>query len=64
MKVSEDGNCLVMRLSEQDGCRRTVSFPAKVYLMNMLEDVIDPEGAEAIDVSPFEILTVALPMKE
>ncbi len=64
LKVSEDGKYLVMRLSEQDGCHRIVSFPCKMYLMNMLEDVIDPEGAESFEVSPFEILTIGYPVKE
>ena len=35
-----------------------------MYLMNMLEDVIDPEGAESFEVSPFEILTIGYPVKE
>ena len=63
VKVSEDGRYLIMRLSEQDGRRRKVSFPCRVIPMNLLEDA-DGEPSGAIDVSPFEIITVGIPMKK
>ena len=57
-KLSEDGSMLVLRLSEQDGRRGTVTFPEKVKLLNLLEDV---EGeAETVPVKPFEIVTVGV----
>ena len=69
IKLSENGNYLVLRLSEQDGRRRRVSFPGRPHLLNMLEDSLengseDEKGFPSIDVSPFEILTVGVPMKE
>ncbi len=63
VKVSEDGKYLVLRLSEQDGRRALIRFPQGVYGMNMLEDA-DEEPIDAKYVSPFEILTVGVPMKE
>ena len=63
VKVSEDGKYLVLRLSEQDGRHALIRFPQSVYGMNMLEDA-DVEPFDAKYVSPFEILTVGIPMKE
>ena len=63
VKVSEDEKHLVLRLSEQDGCRRMVRFPENVYLMNMLEDA-DEEPIGEKYVSPFEIITVGIPLKQ
>ena len=60
LKLSEDGRMLVFRLSEQDGRRCAVDFPAPVTLLNMLED---PEGeARQISVRPFEIVTFGVPL--
>ena len=60
LKLSEDGRMLVFRLSEQDGRRCAVDFPAPVTLLNMLED---PEGeARQISVRPFEIVTFGIPL--
>ena len=63
VKVSEDGKYLVLRLSEQDGRRALVRFPQGVYGMNMLEDA-DWETFDAMYVSPFEIITVGIPLKK
>ena len=62
VKVSEDGRYLVLRLSEQDGRHALVRFPQSVYGMNMLEDA-DGEPFDTKFVSPFEIMTVGIPLK-
>ena len=62
VKVSEDGRYLVLRLSEQDGRHALVRFPQSVYDMNMLEDA-DGEPFDTKFVSPFEIMTVGVPLK-
>jgi alpha-mannosidase len=60
VKLSEDGKSIVFRLSEQNGCRGSVKLPKKMQLMNMLEDV---EGeTDVLTYSPFELLTVAMPL--
>ena len=60
LKLSEDEKSLVIRLSEQDGRRARLDFPAPVQLMNMLED---PEGeVQSLDVRPFEIVTLGIPI--
>ena len=64
VKVSEDGKYLVLRLSEQDGRRALVRFPQGVYHMNMLEDADEEETTDAKYVSPFEIITVGIPLKK
>ncbi|MBQ6962034.1 MAG: alpha-mannosidase, partial [Clostridia bacterium] len=64
VKVSENGKYLVLRLSEQDGRRALVCFPQGVYHMNMLEDADEEETADAKYVSPFEIITVGIPLKK
>ncbi|MBQ8161321.1 MAG: alpha-mannosidase [Clostridia bacterium] len=58
MKVSENGEMVVLRLSEQDGRRGRLRFPFRVRILNMLEDVQE----EAVDVSykPFEIITLGI----
>ena len=61
LKLSEEGDSLVLRLCEQDGRRASIAFPAPVQLLNMLED---PEGkAQTLSVKPFEIVTVGIPLK-
>ena len=63
LKLSEDGARLILRLSEQDGRRLTLPLPAKVQLMNLLED--PEEEISCLRVHPFEILTLGIPlMKE
>ncbi len=60
MKLSEDGKCVILRLSEQDGRRARITFPTPVLCMNMLED---PEGeAQTVQVRPFEIVTLGIPL--
>ena len=63
VKVSEDGKYLVLRLCEQDGRRALALFPQGVYGMNMLEDA-EVEPFDAKYVSPFEIITVGVPLKQ
>lgn len=63
-KLSENGEYVVFRLSEQDGRRGTVKLPYRGYLMNMLEDVEGEEPVESISYKPFEILTVGVPVGE
>lgn len=58
MKRSEDGKRIVVRLSEQDGKRGTLTFPKPVKVMNMLEDVLFE--SDKIEYKPFEILTIGI----
>ncbi|MDO5435477.1 MAG: glycoside hydrolase family 38 C-terminal domain-containing protein [Clostridia bacterium] len=57
MKRSEDGERLILRLTEQDGCRGTMRFPFRVTVMNLLED--EETVTDTISYGPFEIITVA-----
>ncbi len=58
MKQSEDGRKLILRLTEQDGCRGEIRFPWPVTVTNLLED---PEyETETLAYGPFEMITVAL----
>ena len=58
IKRGEDGNLLVVRLSEQDGKRGVLRFPCPVKVLNLLED----EQGETTDAAykPFEILTIGI----
>ena len=59
-KLSEGGDMLVIRLSEQDGRRLHLKLPEQVRLLNLLEDV---EGeADQLSVHPFEIVTFGIPL--
>ena len=61
-KKSENGEMIVLRLSEQDGLRGKIKLPKEVKLLNMLEDV---EGtASEISYSPFEILSIGIDIFE
>ena len=61
LKISEDGKYLVVRLSEQDGCRGTLALPVAAVQMNMLEDV---EGrTDRIPYHPFELVTFGIPIE-
>ena len=60
MKLSEDGQSVILRLSEQDGRRGKIVFPFRVRLTNMLEDVIREDLS--FSFHPFEILTVSHPL--
>lgn len=58
MKMSEKGNMVVIRLSEQNGKRGKIDFGGKVKLLNMLEDVIGE--TDTIEYKPFEIITIGI----
>lgn len=58
MKLSEDGEMVVVRLSEQNGRRGKMKFPQKVYVLNMLEDKL--YLTDEIDYKPFEIITIGI----
>ena len=57
-KLSENGEYIVLRLSEQNGERGVITLPDDVYILNMLEDEI--EKTDKIEYSPFEIITVGI----
>lgn len=58
MKRSEDGQYLILRLSEQDGRRGKIAFPFEVQTMNLIEDI---EGStKVVSYHPFELITVAV----
>lgn len=58
MKRSEDGNTIVVRLSEQDGRRGKLRFPYPVQVMNLIED---PEStSDVVSYHPFELITVGI----
>ena len=58
MKQSEDGKTLILRLTEQDGCRGRIRFPWPVTVTNLLED--GERETDTLDYGPFEMLTVAV----
>ena len=58
MKMSEKGNMIVIRLSEQNGRRGKIKLGGKVKLLNFLEDVIDE--TETVEYKPFEIITIGI----
>lgn len=58
IKRSEDGSRIIVRLSEQDGCRGTLRLRRLVQPTNMLEDDTGTP-ARQICYKPFEILTFA-----
>jgi alpha-mannosidase len=58
MKMSEKGDMVVVRLSEQNGKRGRIKLGKKVKLLNFLEDV---EGeTDIIEYKPFEIVTIGI----
>ena len=58
MKMSEKGDMIVIRLSEQNGRRGRIRLDKKVKLLNLLEDI---EGeTDVLEYRPFEILTVGI----
>ena len=61
VKLSEDGTMVVVRLSEQDGCRGNLKFPQEVKILNMLEDV--EKTATELEYKPFEIITIGIDLK-
>ena len=58
MKQSEDGQKLILRFTEQDGCRGTLRFPWPVTVTNLLED--GERETDVLEYKPFEMLTVAV----
>lgn len=58
MKQAQNSNMVVVRLSEQDGRRGKLTFPKKVKVLNMLEDVL--YEADEVSYKPFEILTIGI----
>ena len=58
VKLSEDGEKIVVRLCEQNGERGVVNLPEEVTVLNMLEDEIGK--TDKIEYSPFEIITIGL----
>ena len=56
VKQSEDGKKLILRLTEQDGCRGSVRFPCPVTVTNLLED--DETETNTVAYGPFAMLTV------
>ncbi len=61
MKRSEDGNFLILRLSEQDGKRGCIPLGRTVQIMNLLEDVVGE--TDTIEYHPFELLTIGIPTR-
>lgn len=60
VKLSEDGNHIIFRLSEQNGHRGSIKLPETMKTMNMLEDI---EGeTDTICYTPFELITIAKPL--
>ena len=58
MKLSEDGNCVILRLSEQNGARGTLSGIGSFTVMDMTET---PEyQTDSYRYSPFEIITIGI----
>ena len=57
-KQSEDGSMTVIRLSEQNGDRGRIELHRTVKVLNMLEEVIGE--TDAIEFSPFEIITIGV----
>lgn len=58
MKYSPDGKMLVIRLSEQDGCRGRIKLSEKVKLLDMLENIIGE--TDFLEYKPFEIITIGV----
>ena len=58
MKKSEDGEKLILRFTEQDGCRGVLRFPWTVTVTNLLEDA--EYETDTLNYGPFEMITVAV----
>lgn len=60
VKLSENGQYLVFRLSEQNGQRGVLKLSETMKVMNMLEDI---EGeTDTVSYSPFELITLGKPL--
>ena len=58
LKLSEDGEQLIIRLSEQNGARGKLRLPMTVKLLNLLED---EEGqTDVVAYRPFEMITLGI----
>ncbi len=60
VKLSENGESVVVRLCEQNGARGIIKLPEEVSVLNMLEDEIGK--TDTIEYSPFEIITLGIRM--
>ena len=58
MKMSEKGDMIVVRLSEQNGKRGTLKLDKKIKLLNFLEDI--EAETDTISYKPFEIITIGI----
>lgn len=58
VKLSENGEMIVIRLCEQNGERGLINLPETVSVLNMLEDEIGT--TDKIEYSPFEIITIGI----
>ena len=58
MKLSEDGESLILRLTEHLGCRGEIVFPFPVTVTNLLED--EERVTDRVPYGPFEMVTVSL----
>lgn len=58
MKLSEDKNTIVIRLSEQDGRRGKITLPYEFYVLDMLENV--KYKTKEYSFKPFEIVTIGI----
>jgi len=58
VKLSENGEKIIIRLCEQNGERGVVELPYNVSLLNMLED--ETGRTDKIEYSPFEIITIGI----
>ena len=58
IKLAENGKDIVIRLTEQDGCRGKLRLPFPVRNADLLEDVL--EETDTVSYGPFEMLTLLL----
>ena len=58
IKLSESGEYIILRLSEQDGKRAVIKFNTEVTVFNLIEDITG--SAYEIKYSPFEFITIGI----
>ena len=56
VKLSENGEYIVVRLCEQNGARGVIDLPEEVSVLNLIEDKIG--SSSRIEYSPYEIITL------
>ncbi len=56
VKLSENGEYIVVRLCEQNGARGVIDLPEEVSVLNLIEDKIG--STSRIEYSPYEIITL------